>query len=224
LGQKKTGVAYGSLFLEEAKALGVIEHKRGWPPQSSEPSKLLEAFMPFKEYIQAWSPTALVVGVPYHPDGQSHKNTRFAQKVARQMRAHFGLTVLEIDERYSTTQAWSEGATAHTVDAHSACVILNQFFSECSETSKRYEPEALRSSSEESLCTPSADPTDSGSNQAPNQESNPLKPQPSHSATLQTDSPKPLFLACPHPHPPPTPIMGPKLHEGEEFCPPHKES
>ena len=38
--------------------------------------------------------------------------------------------VIEVDERYSTTQALSEGAQAHNVDALSACVILNQFFSQ----------------------------------------------------------------------------------------------
>jgi putative Holliday junction resolvase len=67
----------------------------------------------------------LVVGVPYHPDGAAHENTLLAQKFARQLRGRYNLPVFEVDERYSTTEARSQGAV--DVDAASACVILNQF-------------------------------------------------------------------------------------------------
>jgi putative Holliday junction resolvase len=77
------------------------------------------------KHIEKWQPEALVVGVPYHPDGASHENTLQAQKFARQLRARFGLPVFEVDERYSTTEALSQGAK--DVDAASACVILDQF-------------------------------------------------------------------------------------------------
>jgi RNase H-fold protein (predicted Holliday junction resolvase) len=56
--------------------------------------------------IAEWQPDALVVGVPYHPDGASHENTARAQRFARQLRGRFGLPVFEVDERYSTTEAW----------------------------------------------------------------------------------------------------------------------
>jgi putative holliday junction resolvase len=68
---------------------------------------------------------ALVVGVPFHPDGAPHENTGRAQRFARQLRGRFGLAVYEVDERYSTTQALSEGAA--DADAAAACVILDQF-------------------------------------------------------------------------------------------------
>lgn len=118
LGRKSSGVAYGSLFLAQSQAVGVIQQKGAF------------VLDPFAHFIKEWSPSALVVGVPYHPDGQAHENTRFAKRVARQLRERFGLPVVEVDERYSTTQALSEGARAHNVDALSACVILNQFFSQ----------------------------------------------------------------------------------------------
>ena len=75
--------------------------------------------------INEWQPDALVVGVPFHPDGAAHENTARAQKFARQLRAKFLLQVFEVDERYSTTEAISMGAT--DADAASACIILEQF-------------------------------------------------------------------------------------------------
>ena len=75
--------------------------------------------------IKEWEPDALVVGVPFHPDGASHENTRRAQKFSRQLRARFGLKVFEVDERYSTTEALAGGAA--DADAASACIILEQF-------------------------------------------------------------------------------------------------
>ena len=75
--------------------------------------------------IKEWQPDALVVGVPFHPDGAAHENTARAQKFARQLRARFSLPVFEVDERYSTTEAISSGAK--DADAASACIILEQF-------------------------------------------------------------------------------------------------
>ena len=75
--------------------------------------------------IKEWQPDALVVGVPFHPDGAAHENTARAQKFARQLRAKFLLPVFEVDERYSTTEAIASGAK--DADAASACIILEQF-------------------------------------------------------------------------------------------------
>ena len=75
--------------------------------------------------LKEWQPDALVVGVPYHPDGAPHENTARALKFARQLRGRHGLPVFEVDERYSTTEAHSLGAK--DADAASACIILEQF-------------------------------------------------------------------------------------------------
>jgi putative Holliday junction resolvase len=78
--------------------------------------------------VAEWQPAALVVGVPRHPDGAAHDNTRRAERFARQLRARFGLPVHEVDERYSTTEAIAAGAT--DVDAASAALILEQYFNQ----------------------------------------------------------------------------------------------
>jgi len=75
--------------------------------------------------IVEWQPDALVVGVPFHPDGAAHENTERARRFARQLHGRFGLPVHEVDERYTTTEAHSMGAA--DVDAASAAIILEQF-------------------------------------------------------------------------------------------------
>lgn len=116
VGRKRTGVAYASRFLGRAEPQGSIqaEGDRRWPLVA--------------RHIETWQPQALVVGVPFHPDGAEHDNTRFARRFARELRHRFGLPVFEVDERYSTTEALSQGA--QDADAASACIILEQFLRE----------------------------------------------------------------------------------------------
>ena len=75
--------------------------------------------------IAQWQPDALVVGVPYHPDGAAHDNTHRAQRFARQLQGRFHLPVHEVDERYTTVEAIAQGA--RDVDAASAAIILDQY-------------------------------------------------------------------------------------------------
>jgi len=115
-GLKRTGVAYGSRMLREAQPQTTVqaEGETRWPL--------------IAKHIAQWQPDALVVGVPFHPDGAAHENTVRARRFARQLHGRFHLPVFEVDERYSTTEAL--GAGARDADAASACIILNQFFRE----------------------------------------------------------------------------------------------
>lgn len=112
-GLKRTGVASGNRLTRTAT------------PQPTITALGDARFVLIAERIQKWQPDALVVGVPFHPDGAPHDNTARAQKFARQLRGRFGLEVFEVDERYSTTEAHSLGA--QDADAASACIILEQF-------------------------------------------------------------------------------------------------
>nr|WP_093130600.1 Holliday junction resolvase RuvX [Variovorax sp. OK605] len=113
-GTKRTGVASGNRLLGTAT------------PQATIKAEGADArFAQVEARIKEWQPDALVIGVPYHPDGAPHENTRRAQKFARQLRGRFNLQVFEVDERYSTTEALSSGA--RDADAASACIILEQF-------------------------------------------------------------------------------------------------
>ena len=112
-GVKRTGVASGNCLSRTAS------------PQATIAAAGAARFVLIQARIKEWQPDALVVGVPFHPDGASHDNTLRAQKFARQLRGRFGLQVFEVDERYSTTEALSSGAK--DADAASACIILDQF-------------------------------------------------------------------------------------------------
>ena len=74
--------------------------------------------------VAEWRPTALVVGVPRHPDGAAHVNTERARRFGRQLNVRFGLPVHEVDERYTTTDARRAGAA--DLDAAAAAIILEQ--------------------------------------------------------------------------------------------------
>ena len=74
--------------------------------------------------IAQWRPAALVVGVPFHPDGAAHVNTERARRFGRRLKARFGLPVHEVDERYTTTDAKRAGAV--DLDAAAAAIILEQ--------------------------------------------------------------------------------------------------
>ncbi|MGZ5236399.1 MAG: Holliday junction resolvase RuvX [Caldimonas sp.] len=74
--------------------------------------------------IDAWQPEALVVGVPFHPDGAPHANTERARRFTRELGRRFGLPVHEVDERYTTTDAKRSGAA--DLDAAAAAILLEQ--------------------------------------------------------------------------------------------------
>ena len=112
-GLKRTGVATGNRLTRTATPQPTI--------RAEGQARMAQAL----ERIRTWQPDALVVGVPFHPDGASHDNTARARKFARQLRAASGLQVYEVDERYTTTEALSSGAA--DADAGAACVILEQF-------------------------------------------------------------------------------------------------
>ena len=112
-GMKRTGVATGTRLLRSATPRGSIQAEGD------------ARFGPIDKAIRDWQPDALVVGVPFHPDGAPHDNTQRARRFARQLQGRFRLPVHEVDERYSTTEAAASGA--RDLDAASAAIILEQY-------------------------------------------------------------------------------------------------
>ena len=112
-GLKRVGVATGNSLTRQATPLRTIAAEGD------------ERFAVIGRLVAEWQPDALIVGVPVHPDGAPHDNTRRAQRFARQLHGRFRLPVHEVDERYSTTEAASGGA--RDLDAASAAIILDQY-------------------------------------------------------------------------------------------------
>jgi len=112
-GTRRVGVASGNSLTRNAQPLRTIA-------ASAE-----ARFDAIAKLIAEWQPDALVVGVPFYPDGAAHENTERARRFARQLAGRFKLPVHEVDERYTTTEAASHGA--RDLDAAAAAIILEQF-------------------------------------------------------------------------------------------------
>ena len=112
-GTKRVGVATGNTLTLSAQPLRTIAAEGD------------ARFDTIGKLIAEWQPSALVVGVPFHPDGAPHDNTERARRFGRQLHGRFKLPVHEVDERYTTTEAAADGA--RDLDAASAAIILNQF-------------------------------------------------------------------------------------------------
>ena len=113
-GLKRTGFAVGNRLMRMAQPQGTIVAEGN------------ARFDKVAQQLKLWQPDALVVGVPFHPDGVAHENTARARRFARQLHGRFNLPVFEVDERYTTTEALSMGAK--DADAVAASIILEQFF------------------------------------------------------------------------------------------------
>ena len=118
-GTRRIGVASGNSLTRTATPLATVAD-----------AAVDARFAAIGRLIGSWQPAALVVGVPRHPDGAPHDNTRRAERFARQLQGRFGLPVHAVDERYTTTAAQAGGASAADVDAASAALILEQYFNE----------------------------------------------------------------------------------------------
>jgi putative Holliday junction resolvase len=112
-GLRRVGVASGNSVTRQATPMKTVSAEGD------------QRFAEIAQLIAQGLPDALVVGVPFHPDGAEHDNTRRARRFARQLHGRFGLPVHEVDERYSTTEAAAAGA--RDLDAASAAIILEQF-------------------------------------------------------------------------------------------------
>jgi putative holliday junction resolvase len=112
-GTLRVGVATGNTLTRSAQPLRTVAATGN------------ARFDAIAKLIAEWRPDALVVGIPFHPDGAPHDNTERARRFARQLHGRFSLVVHEVDERYTTTEARASGAA--DVDAASAAIILEQF-------------------------------------------------------------------------------------------------
>ncbi len=115
-GTRRVGVASGNTLLQRATPLKTLQVDGD------------ARFAAIAKLLAEWAPDALVVGVPFHPDGAEHENTLKARRFARQLHGRFHLPVHEVDERYTTTEALADGAGDRKLDADAAAaaIILEQ--------------------------------------------------------------------------------------------------
>ncbi len=116
-GLKRIGVALGNLLVSEARPLQIIH----WTTNEQKWQQLASI-------IKNWEPDAVVVGVPFHPDGAPNSMTEVCRKFGRQVEGRYGLPVFFEDERFSSVDAESEYGNDDYIDDEAASVILQQWF------------------------------------------------------------------------------------------------
>jgi putative Holliday junction resolvase len=118
-GTRRVGVAVGNSVTGNGQALKTIV-----APNSDGLFKEIESL------LKEWQPDCLVVGKPVHPDGAEHDMTAKATRFGNQLHGRFHLAVEWVDERYSSIVLEGKSEMQDNLDAHSAALILEQYFSE----------------------------------------------------------------------------------------------
>ena len=118
-GTRRVGAAVGNSVTKVGQALKTIAAPSGGA-----------LFQEIERLLKEWQPDQLVVGRPVHPDGSPHEMTAKAVRFGNQLHGRFQLPVAWVDERY-TSVVLEGGAKMHdNLDAHSAALILEQYFAE----------------------------------------------------------------------------------------------
>ena len=118
-GTRRVGVAVGNSVSRSGQALKTIA-----APNAD------SLFQAISALVQEWQPELLVVGRPLHPDGTSHEMTEKTARFGNQLKGRLNLPVIWVDERYSSAILESDAQMRDNLDAHSAAVILEQYFAE----------------------------------------------------------------------------------------------
>ncbi|QWD91006.1 Holliday junction resolvase RuvX [Polynucleobacter sp. MWH-Braz-FAM2G] len=118
-GTRRVGVAVGNSISKRGQAIKTIA-----APSSDVLFKEIDCL------LKEWQPDQLVVGRPVHPDGASHEMTAKAVRFGNQLHGRFHLPVHWVDERYTSVVLEGNADVRDNLDAHSAVIILEQFFAE----------------------------------------------------------------------------------------------
>jgi putative Holliday junction resolvase len=118
-GTRRVGVAVGNTETRASQALKIIT--------------AINAdglFQEIESLLKEWLPGQLVVGIPTHPDGAEHEMTQKARRFGNQLQGRFHLPVDWVDERYTSAVLEGDPQMHDNLDAHSAALILEQYFAE----------------------------------------------------------------------------------------------
>ena len=118
-GTRRVGVAVGNSVTGNGQALKTIAT-----------TSADTLFKEIENLLKEWQPDCLVVGKPVHPDGAEHAMTIKATRFGNQLHGRFNLPVEWVDERYSSAVLEGVSDMRDNLDAHSAALILEQYFSE----------------------------------------------------------------------------------------------
>ncbi|HAT39160.1 Holliday junction resolvase RuvX [Polynucleobacter necessarius] len=118
-GTRRVGAAVGNSLTQSGQPLKTI---------SSTNNETL--FQEIDRLLKEWQPDQLVVGRPLHLDGVAHDMTAKATRFGNQLHGRFQMPVAWVDERYTSAVLKGNAEIHDNLDAHSAVLILEQYFAE----------------------------------------------------------------------------------------------
>jgi putative Holliday junction resolvase len=118
-GTRRVGVAVGNTETKASQALKTISA-----------TNADGLFREVESLLKEWQPDQIVVGLPTHPDGAEHEMTARAKRFGNQVNGRFNLPVTWVDERYTSAVLGGDPQMHDNLDAHSAALILDQYFAE----------------------------------------------------------------------------------------------
>jgi len=126
-GTRRIGIAQGSSLLQHARPLTTIDDE-----------KTDTRFAKIAALLAEWQPVALVVGLPCHDDGTPHELTALCRRFANRLKGRFGLPVILLDERFTSTAASEQLTQAGVygkkqkalIDQYAAQQLLQAYFDE----------------------------------------------------------------------------------------------
>jgi len=118
-GTRRVGVAVGNSVMQVGQALKTIAAPN-----------IDVLFQEIQILVNEWHPHQLVVGRPLHPDGAEHEITVKATRFGNQLHGRLNLPVTWVDERYTSAILEGDSKMRDNLDAHSAALILEQYFME----------------------------------------------------------------------------------------------
>ena len=118
-GTRRVGVAIGNSLT-----------KAGEPLKTIAAANSDALFKAIDTLLAEWQPNQLVVGRPTHPDSTPHEMTAKAIRFGNQLNGRFQLPVAWVDERYTSAVLEGDAQMRDNLDANSAALILEQYFSE----------------------------------------------------------------------------------------------
>ena len=127
-GEPTTVMAFDYGTRRVGVAVGNSVSKSGQPLKTIAAPNVDILFQEIGNLIAEWEPKSLVVGLPTHPDGTAHVMTGKAKRFGNQLHGRFGLPVTWVDERYTSVVLEGDFQMRDNLDAHSAVLILEQFF------------------------------------------------------------------------------------------------
>ncbi len=125
-GKKRVGIAIGNTLTQHAEPLEIIANTSD-----------ADVVTRIVQLVRIWQVSALVLGMPTHPDGSAHEMTQACLEFQSLLAAHTTQPIALVDERFSsavlpnTTRKRGNGKTqAIAQDDKAAALLLQQYFDE----------------------------------------------------------------------------------------------